>query len=187
MIKIILTGEDLDKVKPVWTSKDGKKYPHSFSASGMLIDELAYASKQWTSEDLSDNNFEYQPREPYNFNYENDLLANTKTATDLLEVASKLSVYIVPNEKMLKQKPKLQAGANCALNMPEQWQELLETYTEELKENGVDSISHTYNEQLQKESDRFWDGMRHEWLEGDQNYAGVIKEIKKEWEAEDVV
>lgn len=160
--------------------KDIDKAKLSNSPSGMLIDELAYASGQWTSEDMYGNNFEYEPYVPYQYNYENDLFEHTKTATDLLEIASKLNVYIVPNDKMLKQKPPLQAGANCALNMPEKWDMLLEAYTEKLKQDRTDGISETYNKELQDEIDSYHDDLYSEWLNGDHgNYAGVVHEIAR--------
>lgn len=176
-MNITITEKDLEKRMPF---VKGKKYRHVFSPSGMLIDELAYCAGQWTSEELYSNNFEYEPNEPYSFDYEADLFSKTKTATDLLELASKLDIYIVPNDAMLKQKPPLQAGASCALHMPEKWQELLTAYTEKLKEDGIDSISEAYSKQLQKEKDSFNDDQYREWLNGDRsNYAGVVYEIAK--------
>lgn len=176
MKQITITKKDLLKAYP---KVPDQKYKHTFSASGMLIDELTYCAGQWTSEELYDNNWEYAPRKPYSFDYEADLFEHTKTTTELLELASRLLVYIVPNDAMLKQKPPLQAGANCALNNHEKWAELLKAYTNALKEDSTDGISEAYNKALQDEQDSYNDVQYSDWLNGDRNYAGVVYEIAK--------
>jgi len=183
LLKITITEKDLNKVKPIWKSDDGKEYPHTFSPSGMLIDELAYAIGQWTSEDLFQNNLDYEPNEPYQYNYEADLFEATKTLSQLKNVTKGLGTVI--NEGLFT-KIDLQAGAYCALHIPQLWNDILVAYTEKLQFERTEGISKAYNEQLQKEIDSFHDDLRKEWLYGDRDCIGIIKEIKKYFEAESV-
>lgn len=164
------------------TPKDITKYKLAFSASGEVIDELAYCAKQWTSEDLCNENIEYEPNEPYNFNYEADLFEATKTHPDLCNISRQVGYDgNLPSLGMcIENGTKLQAGAFMALNFPDLWAELLELYTEKLKEDRFDSISKAYILELEKAIDSFYDDQEHEWLYGDRsNYAGVIYEIAK--------
>lgn len=176
-MNITITEKDLNKYKPVWTSDAGKEYPHSFSPSGELIDELAYACGQWTSDDLWDNNFEYEPNEPYHYNYEKDLFEHTKTQEELYELAEELDTgATIPTKKT-----KLQAGAYMALNNPDQWNDLLKAYTSRLQEDRTDGISEAYNKQLQKEIYSYNNDLYREWLYGGQerDNNGVVYEIAK--------
>jgi len=168
-MEITLTQKDIDKAKI------------QNSESGMLIDELAYSAGQWTSEELYENNFHYEPQEPYQFNFESDLLANTKTEEDIYKVIKALGMGMNANITTLAKKAKLQAGAWIALNDPEQFATLLETYTDYLKENGTDQeISKDYAKELQEARDSYQDDSYREWLNGDRsNYAGVVYEIAK--------
>lgn len=164
------------------TPKDIKKYKLAFSASGEVIDELAYCAKQWTSEDLRDENMEYEPNEPYNFNYEADLFEATKTHPDLCNLSRKIGYTgnLPSFEACILKGANLQAGAYMALNFPDLWAEFLELYTEKVKEDRFDSISKAYILQLEKEVDSFYDDQEREWLYGDRsNYAGVVYEIAK--------
>lgn len=162
------------------TQKDIEKAKICNSENGMLIDELAYASGQWTSEELYSNNFEYEPHKPYNFDYEADLLKATKTAEQLYELAQLLEVSINANWSRLSREQGLQAGACMALNNAPSWNELLTAYTDKLEEDGVDGISEAYNKELQEEKDSYNDDQYREWLNGDhRNYAGVVYEIAK--------
>lgn len=162
------------------TQKDIEKAGIQNSENGMLIDELAYSANQWTSNSLYDINFEYEPYEPYEYNYEKDLFEATKTAEQLYSVAQKIGVGINANWERIAKEQKLQAGACVALNNPEEWKKLLETYTENLKTNGIDSMSGTYNKALEEETTEYHDNLYHEWLYGDHRYfAGVIYEIAK--------
>jgi len=176
-MKITITEKDLLKAYP---KVEGKDYKHTFSPSGMLIDELAYVSGQWTSDDLIDNNFEYEPHEPYSYNYEADLFEVTKTADQLYTIAQKLEVSINANWERLAREQKLQAGACVALNNPTEWSNLLSAYTNALNEDGTEGISEAYNKQLQKEIDSFHDDLYEEWLYGDnRDFRGVVYEIAK--------
>lgn len=163
--------------------KDLKKYNLTHSPSGRVICELAYASKEWTEDDLSNNNFEYEPYEPYYFNFEDDLLANTKTQKQFLTLWHELQGQPIDIDF---KNTKLQAGAFVALYHTEIWNNLLKQYEIKVKEDRTDSISKAYNEQLQEEIDSFWSQMNKEWLYGDhRDYIGVIKSIAKYWEAEE--
>jgi len=181
MKTITITEKEFNKAKIknklIYKSTDDKEYAHSFSPSGMLIDELAYCAGQWTSEDLYCNNCEYEPNEPYNFNYENDLFENTKTVKDYQKIIKDLNISIgIRSAKT----GKLQMGAYIALEHAEKWQELLEAYTKKLKEDRTEGISKKYNDELQKEIDEYSDDQYREWLYGDRrDYAGVIYEIAK--------
>jgi len=111
------------------------------------------------------------------FDYENDLFENTKTLKDLQGIANILDITI--NEGLFSGM-NLQAGAWCALHMPDQWNEILDLYTEKLKEDRIDGISKKYNDELQKEIDDYSNDQYREWLNGNsQDYAGVVYEIAK--------
>ena len=155
------------------TQKDVKDF--GYSMTGRVIDELAYCANKWTEEDLIENNWEYEPLEPYNFNYEADLLSNTKTLKDFysLQVNLGITPFVKLNKAFLNSK--LQAGAFMALNYPDKWEELLNAYKENLKENRTESISESFNKELQKEIDEYYDNLTNEWLYGDyRDYEGVV-------------
>lgn len=158
----------------------GKDYRHTFSASGELIDELAYCAGQWTSEELWNNNFEYEPREPYMFDYEADLFEHTKTDKQLGKICVALANDDILKCTRTEDGDNLQTGAYYALHYPEQWAELLKAYTEKLNADGVDGISEAYNKELQDEKDSYSDDQYREWLNGDhRDYRGVVYEIAK--------
>jgi len=164
------------------TQKDLEKAKIQNSESGMLIDELAYSAGQWTSEQLYENNFDYGPFEPYRFNYEADLLANTKTEEDIYKVIKALGMGMNANITTLAKKAKLQAGAWIALEQPEFFSTLLEAYTDYLKENGQDQeISVQYTKELEEARDSAQDDLYREWLNGGQerDNNGVVYEISK--------
>jgi hypothetical protein len=164
------------------TQKDIEKAKIQNSPSGMLIDELAYSAGQWTSEDLYSNNYEYEPNEPYSFDYEADLFLKTKTHPELCNTAREIGYEgNLPSLQMcIKKGTTLQAGVFTALRLPEIWSALLEMYTNKLKEDRTDGISEAYNTQLQEEIDEYQEEQYREWLNGDRsNYAGVVKEIAR--------
>jgi hypothetical protein len=139
-----------------------------------VIDELAYSINNWTEDDLITNNTEYEPAEPYQFNFEKDLFSNTKTKAQLITLAEKLGC----GATISPQATKLQAGAFMALENPAQWQNLLQAYTSTLKEYDQ-TLSNEYEKELQSERDSFWEDMQKEWLYGDRSNAGIIEEIAK--------
>lgn len=150
------------------------------SSSGLTIDALAYAAGQWDSNDLYENNWDYAPREPYNFDYETDLLENTVTAEDFNTRAGTLcSPYMMINYKAEDLKG-LQAGAYCALNDPEAWSKLLSDWTEKLKEEGTEGPSKAFNKELQAAQDSYNDDQHREWLNGDhRNWPGIVESVSK--------
>ena len=161
------------------TQKDIEKAGIQNSESGMLIDELAYAAKQWTSEMLYNENTGYEPSEPYNFDYEDDLLENTKTLQQLTDTLEKIDYDFDTSTIKISGANSLQAGAQVALNYPDEWSEILEAYTEKLKDERTDGISEKYNEELQEELDDWYNDRYSEWLNGDRDYIGVVKSIAK--------
>ena len=135
----------------VITQKDIEKAGIQNSESGMLIDELSYAAKQWTSEQLYSENLYHEPSEPYNFDYEDDLLENTKTLQQLTDTLEKMDYNFDTSKIKILGGSSLQAGAQVALNYPDEWSEILEAYTEKLKDERTDGISEKYKEQAEKE------------------------------------
>jgi len=133
------------------TQKDIEKAGIQNSESGMLIDELAYAAKQWTSEQLYSENIDYEPSFPYCFDYEADLLENTKTLQQLTGILEKIYYNFDTSKIKISGGSSLQAGAQVALNYPDEWSEILEAYTEKLKDERTDGISEKYKEQAEKE------------------------------------
>jgi len=137
----------------VITQKDIEKAGIQNSESGMLIDELAYGAKQWTSEMLYSENIDHEPSELYNFDYEDDLLENTKTLQQLTDILEKIDYDFDTSIIKISGANSLQAGAQVALNYPDEWNEILEAYTEKLKDDRTDGISKEYNKALQDELD----------------------------------
>jgi len=188
-MKITIKEKDLLKRKNdhETTKKDYPLVP--FTNSGMLIDELAYSAKQWTSDDLQDNNFEYEPNEPYNFDFESDLFNQTKTKKDLYSLMASIGLSEYKTIDWIKTK-KLQAGAYIALNYPDIWIELVETYTEAVKDQNTKdiTISKEYRDELAEAVTSFHDDLYHEWLHGgcERDNNGVIEEIRKYYGAESI-
>lgn len=161
------------------TQKDIEKARIQYSESGMLIDELAYSAKQWTSEMLYSEIIDHEPSELYNFDYEDDLLENTKTLQQLTDILEKIDYYFDTLKIKISGVNSLQAGAQVALNYPDEWNEILEAYTENLKDERTDGISKKYNKALQDELDDWHSDIYSEWLNGDRDYIGVVKSIAK--------
>ena len=161
------------------TQKDIEKAGIQNSESGMLIDELSYAAKQWTSEMLHSENIGYEPSELYNFDYEDDLLENTKTLQQLTDTLEKIDYNFDTSKIKILGGSSLQAGAQVALNYPDEWNEILEAYTEKLKDERTGGISKKYNEELQEELDDWYNDNYNKWLNGDRDYIGVVKSIAK--------
>lgn len=158
------------------TEKNIKKYPIQNTDSGMLIDELAYSAGFCSSDEIY--NYIEEPSEPYNFDYETDLLGNTKTLEKLTDIVNTLEID-VPENTLVSGGSNLQAGAYIALNTPGFWNYLLEAYTDTLKENGVNSISKNFNKELQIEIDENYDYHYNEWLHGDRSNEGVVVLISR--------
>ena len=155
--------------------------PKDIETDSSLISELAGASKQWTEYDLWENNFEYEPDEPYDYDYETDLFEHTKNARDLYILATTLEISLNANWERLAKEQKLQAGACVALNNQEQWDELLKAHKEKLQTERTDGISESYNKELQESIDSYQEDLYREWLYGgrERDNNGVIYEISK--------
>ena len=161
------------------SQSDLSKYKISNTSSGTVIGELAYSAKQWAEDDLYENNIGYEPSEPYQYDYENDLLAHTKTNAQFSALVTKLCspfLYMSFSEKETKD---IQVGAYCALTHPDEWTRILKAYTELLKQDRTESISEEYNEALQEEVGDYYKQLHKEYLYGDRDQCGVIKEIAK--------
>ena len=164
------------------TPADMKANDISNSSSGQVIDELAVACGEWDSNTMFENTFDYQPFQPYSFDYEADLFAHTKTVDDF----NKLGTTLCAPEMMIFYKAEtignLQAGAYCALNDPEAWGELLKAWTDELQSNQTDGPSKEYNAELEKEQESYNDDQYKEWLNGDyRNWPGIVRTIAKHY------
>lgn len=168
-MQITITPENIEKRKI------------SQSASGMVIDELAFAVKQWTSEDLYENNRPYQPKSPYQFDFETDLLENTKTWADLCKVSTVVGTGWSKDDEELHKKSELQAGAWCALTYPETWEALMDAWQKQLEFEQTESPSKEWNKELQKSIDSYKEYQYLEWLNGgrERNNNGVVYEISK--------
>jgi hypothetical protein len=165
-----------------------KDIAKKYSDSGALIDELAYSAGEWTSSELYENNMDYEPVEPYQFDFEADLLANTKKLHELRDLTDKMKFEFPIGTKVDGARPQT-AGAQIALYSPEAFTELLQAYTEAVKEqHGSDTIlSPQYEKELQEAKDSFSEDQLYEWLFGDyRDYAGVMKMIAKYYGAESV-
>lgn len=170
------------------TQKDIEKAKISHSESGMLIDEIAYAIGEPTSDCIYNYN-EYIP-EPYNFDFEADLLANTKTEKDIATLLRKLNSKALADTKC-SDGSGLQAGAFYALNYPEHFNTLLEEYTQAVKyqdNDFSDVISKQYQKEKEEAEANYYDEQYKEWLNGDYsgNYRGVIRHIIKYFELESI-
>lgn len=159
--------------------KDIEKAKIQFSDSGYIIDELAYSAGEYTSEQLYCENLDYELSFPYYFDYETDLLDNTKTLQQLTDILEKIDYNFDTSKIKISGANSLQAGAQVALNYPDDWNEILETYTEKLKDERTDGISSEYNKQLQSELNDWYDDIYRAWLKGDRDYIGVVKSIAR--------
>ncbi len=164
------------------TQKDIEKYKVQNSESGYIIDELAYAAGEWTSGEMHDNNLEYEPNEPYAWNFEKDLFEHTKTSTELYELARRLGCSLNANWGRLSKEQGLQAGACVALNNPDEWHTLLTEWSTAVMNQDAyskDIYSQEYADQLDKERECFQDDLYKGWLNGDYRESGVVDAIAK--------
>lgn len=176
--------------------------------SGRLIDKIAVALDQWTENEAWENNTEYE-RESFDYimehwREENDLIAALDQAEKKNKAAGLLNALTeihdeTPEEiaKLItarKARPKLKAGAAIALQSPESWTALLESYKEKAEEYMHEYFDNpwlnTYAPDLQKELqesiDSFWKQLEHDRIWGDRDSAGIIRTLEKKMEAEDV-
>jgi hypothetical protein len=161
------------------TQKDIEQVKISFSESGQVIDELAYGAGEWISEQLFENNVDYQPQEPYEFDFEADLFGKTKKPLDMINLITDFD-YRMPAEITFVGKcGNLQAGAYMALNYPEAWEALLKEYEQAVKDNPELSVE--YASELEKEQGEWQEQNYKYWLMGDRHYEGVICKIARKF------
>ncbi len=166
------------------TQKDFEDNKIQYSSTGYIIDELSFAVSWYDYNDVSEMNYEYRPKEPYNFNYEKDLLENTKTPEQYYTIINELykdptNIDRYRNDEIYG--TPLQTGAFIALNYPDTWNEILDEYTDQIKSAETDSISPAFNAQLEKELSDYEDDMYSEFLYGDQSSNGITYEIQKKF------
>jgi len=157
----------------------------NFTNTGRVIDELSYSAGEWTEDDLFMNNLEYEADniEPYNFNFEDDLLQNTKTMPAFKKLLATLKIDIEENTTKVNDQSNLQAGAYYAINYPEAFNNLLKEYTAKVKEqlyNYDIILSAQYQKEIEENRESYQREEYNEWLYGDhRNYRGVIALISK--------
>jgi hypothetical protein len=183
---IVITQEDIEK-----KNKQGDNLS-SCTSSGELIDVLAYSANEYTREDLY-GYADGEPNEPYTFNFESDLLNNTKTKEQLKNVMYALTTEtknfhanaffdrVFENENIKNY------GAYFALHYDYEFRDLLEAYTNDIKENkgglyGEGKISsEAYQKELQDAIDSYYEDITKEWLYGGQqrDNNGIVYSIGK--------
>ena len=84
------------------TPEDMKAHDISNSSSGQVIDELAVACGEWDSNEMFENSFDYQPFQPYNFDYEDDC----KDYTTAEQIKAWLLLSIAGDGRSIKAKRK---------------------------------------------------------------------------------
>src|SRR3990167_4081577 len=192
-IDIRITAKDFKKFKP-----RGDRKRALFSASERVIDELAYSAKQWTEEDLHENNFDYESesvgyllKEWKGSNAEDEFITllnkgKLKTVLEFADTTDKQPKNLLP----LWKQSKLLFGAFIALEYPALFTEMLGCYQHTVDEAFWDDEKLAeYAPELAKDKqdgmDEFWKNLNHEWLYGDRSTQGVIYEIKKYYGAEE--
>lgn len=168
------------------TDKDILKGRECVTASGMLIDELAYSAGEATQDDLDpdfygqDEAIEYVVKE---HNYETELLQQTKTPDQLSLMCAVLSnsAYSVPKDVK-------HAGAYLALHEPENFATVLDAYRDKCKEEAWNYYDSDFLrggapdlvKELREAVDAQNEQNHKEWLHGDhRDYAGVLSLIAK--------
>jgi hypothetical protein len=148
-------------IKLTITDKDIKEHG---SASGMLIDELAFSAGRWTEEDLYENNFDY---ENSGFDY---VLEHFDFEGEFLKTL---------NKKQAKEyKRDLQKFESDLHDFEHGLKELV--YDEELEKK-----CKALFDELEESKQWFWQNLTKEWLYGDRSEIGVIERIGKYYGAED--
>jgi len=182
-----IENKDINAIEVDITPQDIETSKLNFSDSNTVIDELAFSVGEWTENDLMEDNFDDEPIKPYNFNYENDLVENTKTLEQLKNICTKLDISIKSfDENFERENAKStvkHAGAFLALHYPDFFQELLEAYQNDLIDNQGEGevTSEKYSKDLQEEKEYFFKELEHEWLHGDRSNTGVIYAIGKHY------
>jgi len=145
---------------------------------GYFLDLFALSAKQWTFNDLDENNWDYYAESMQypldQFNFEDAYIDALNAGTEKPPVA-------------IAKKTKLLAGAYVALEYPEEFGCALQDYERKLREQATDCIGNyeTDNPELNTELTEAYESMQkeqyREWLHGDyrENYAGILAEAAK--------
>lgn len=176
------------------TTADVLKNRESVTASGILIDELAYSAGEATQDDVYENSNEIYALdytiEHYNNRHERDLLNATKKLDALNALRNALELAGVPVKKSKH------AGATLALTDPITFAETLDAYRDKCKSEAysyydsafLDAYAADYAKELQEAVDAQQRQDYKEWLHGDyRNYSGVLSLIAKYYGADEAL
>ena len=146
--------------------------------SGYFLDVLALSAKQWTQNELDENNWDYYAESMQypldQFNFEDAYIAALNAGTETPPVG-------------LSKKSKLLPGADFALNHSEEFSDALGDYENKLREQFTDCIGdyHTDNEELNAEATKHYEDVQeeqyHSWLHGDYrgDHDGILKHAER--------
>lgn len=164
-----------------------------YTSSGRLIDKIAMSIDQWTEEDLYSNNIDYQSE---NFNY---VIRNFDMEKAFIEYLNKMSdddadVYVYFARPPRPSQQKLKFGAYLALNLTDFYQEKLEEFEQDLKDNMYqyydskifDEKAPELKKELEEAEKNFWKDLEHGWLYGDRSESGLIEKYQKSIQAKEV-
>lgn len=164
------------------------------SEAGQPADVLALALKQWTQDELFENNIEYEWQCGASYHIENYNF-ESRVLDWLNRYPEELPESLRPEWKKQAHKPHgLKAGAWLALNKPEDFAAELENYTDEIKEAvrsyyDVDrkNIAFELAEQVRQGVEDFHAQNYKEWLHGDySDFAGILKMAARKYDIERV-
>src|ERR1035437_4850425 len=168
-----------------------------------LIDKVAVAINQWTEDDMYEANFEskdYILKEYIlkEYNCEQATLDYLNKATTLVKLTAALKAIDRENidQNILSIQFTLQPllfGAFLAIKHPLAFLDCLQGFTEQVKElanehedNLLKALAPTLPKELEEAEQSSWDDMHKQWLYGDRDTRGLIKEIAKYFNAEQV-
>ena len=174
------------------------------TSSGQLIDKLAKAIGEWESNELWENNIDYQDEGALylvsQYDYEAALIEILNKQKNGLSVLIDAIADETPEQKVKIVAAcidkKLKQGAALALNAPDLFTALLSDFTDAIKESKYsymedDSFIAKYAPELakdmQKAVDEFQEDQYKEWLYGDhRDFAGILRLAAKFFDAESV-
>jgi len=173
-----------------------KAHRDPVSATGTLIDELAYSAGEATQEDLwnIDSQIYAIDYTIEHYNYKEELLKNIKTYEQYSKLTGALNVPEAVNSNISKQNKHI--GAFVALNYPDHFSVQLEEYTNKLKDEAcnyydsdfLNDYAPDFTKELQDAVDEQTAQDYREWLHGDRrDYAGVLFLIAKYYGASDAL
>jgi hypothetical protein len=189
-IKIVLSAEDIKGDRTM---------------SGRLIDKVAVALDKWTEDELMENNIDYENEGALylikEYDYEArllELLNKPRTLTTLDALMVSLGIdreQIIAAWHALKKYPRVKYGAAIALGDADLFTALMSDFEDAIKEadwgyNDEDSYLYKFAPELAKKMqdsiDEFYKDLTHEWLYGDRDSAGLLRDIEKFFDAESV-